>query len=342
MKFNNITQKSENTIESSPASTVSVKKLLEECYESDSKKRQAHRKLEGYLSISQIAGKACLRKAYYTLNNYPSDKVFNFESHSILEVGTLYHELVQSTMIRGNKLHYVEQFMKCDKYKICGSTDGLLRDDSTGEYILNDFKTIGTAGFDYVVKTNKAKKDHISQVHLYAYMFSNMFNIPIKKMKITYLHKNQNFYSARLDTVIKNIQSNIGYLENVLNYMQSKDQNTLKIETQLAKLHHSVDELEGITTKKEDEDYHIKEIDFNFNQETLDIELNKVDDFWKLVENNKKIEEDNKKAIEYNKTVTKKKDLMPIKTIRLPNKISTDYICNSCPFLQVCRNGVKL
>lgn len=331
MKYNNITQKS-NISESSSASTVSVKKLLEECYESDSKKRQAHRKLEGYLSISQIAGKACLRKAYYTLHNYPSEKVFNFESHSILEVGTLYHELVQSTMIRSNKLHFVEQFMKCDKYKICGSTDGLLRDDSTGEYILNDFKTTGTAGFDYVVKANKAKKDHVSQVHLYAYMFSNMFKTPIKKMKITYLHKNQNFYTARLDTIISNIKSNIGYLENVFNYMQSKDQNTLKIETQLAKLHNSVNELEGIATKKEDEDYHIKEIDFNFSQDVLDIELNKVDQFWKLVESNKKIEEENKKA-------TKKSD---IRKIKLPNKISTDYICNSCPFIQVCRNGVKL
>ena len=62
------------------------------------------------------------------------------------------------------------------------------------------------------------------------------------------------------------------------------------------------------------------------------IELKKIQEFWQLIENNKIIAENNKVA-------TKKAD---IKKEKLPNKISVNYKCNNCKFLQVCRDGVKL
>lgn len=67
----------------------------------------------------------------------------------------------------------------------------------------------------------------------------------------------------------------------------------------------SIVDLEGFTHNSEC----VKIVDVNFNQKLYDKVIAKVNDFWKRFEENK-----------------------------LPTKVSTKYICNSCPYIQTCRN----
>jgi len=331
MKFNKLTSKVV-VEDKSTTEFIKIKDLLHECYENEHKLPSNHKKIAGYLSISQISGnKACMRKEYYNVMNHEFDNKFNFDSHSILKIGSLYHDMVQSVLLKYNKIEYVEQFLFNDEYRICGSIDGIIR-DKNGDYILNDFKTISSAGFDYILKSRKAKEEHIAQVHLYAFMIEKQLGIKINKLKITYLHKNQNHYSMRLDTTLKNLNETLTYLEGIMKWLESKNKDTFSIEQQIYNIKNSISEIEFSTKKDEEEDYHIKEVDFMFDNNILNKELKKIVEFWELVENNKVI-------LANNETAKFKKD---VKTIKLPNKISVNYKCNNCKFLQACRNGVKL
>jgi len=331
MKFNNLTQSSQPKVKEEKG-FIKIKDLLHECYENEHKLPSNHKKIAGYLSISQIAGnKACMRREYYNVMQHEFDNKFDFNTHSILKIGSLYHDMVQTVLLKYNKIEYVEHFLWNDEYKICGSIDGIIK-DKDGSYILNDFKTISSTGFDYILKSGKAKEEHISQVHLYRFMIERQLGIKIDKMKITYLHKNQNHYGLRLDSAIKQLESTLEYLNGVYDWLSNNNRSTDKIAEQINNIRYSIDSIKFNTEKYEDEDYHIKEIDFMFDQDVLNKELRKIKEFWELIESNKIIAENNK-------TATRKAD---IKKEKFPNKISVNYICNSCRFLQVCRDGVKL
>lgn len=332
MKFNNLVQNSVVVEDDSRKGFIKVKDMLYECYEKESKLPSTHKKIEGYLSISQISGsKACMRKQYYEIEKYDSDEKFSFDSHSILKVGNLYHDLVQSVLIKYGKIEHVESFFSNDEYKICGSIDGIIK-DYDGSYILNDFKTISSAGFDYILRSGRAKKDHIAQVHLYRFMIEKQLGIKIDKLKITYLHKNQNHYDLKMDNPLKNLQNTLEYLNDIYNWLEKNGKDTSKVLKQIGNVDSSINTLKYSSEKYENEDYHIKEIDMLFDQSILDAELNKIKEFWELVESNREIRTKNAVAV-------LKKD---IKKEKLPNKISVNYKCNSCKFIQVCRDGVLL
>ena len=305
-----------------PLQMFSVKQRLKQCLIQDKINiPDTHRKKEGYLSISQLAGDSCKRKLYYQYKSEEKDDTYSLQSDLTLKVGTMYHELVQGTMLRNpeiSKIFLVEQFLQDDELKICGSTDGCFYDDD-GEMVINDFKTCSLSALERIKNSGKAKKDHIAQVHWYQYLIKKMYGHDIKRFKITYLCKNQMGYYPEIYGVKKNLSEVLNYLKSTSDKMKTPSENLVQ---NISKIEYSFKTLEYGEKMSKEGEYLIYEVNFEYSDEVMQKELQKIDDFWNIVLYN-----DNRKQ--------NKKGELPKE--KFPNRITKKYYCVSCPYLSKCR-----
>lgn len=295
---------------------LSLKRVLEKEHNEPS----THKKEKHYLSISSIAGDACLRKQYYALQNADLNDNYNMDKHLIMGFGTLLHEMVQKPLEKHGVLQYVEKFLIDHDLKVCGSTDGYLHEDNT----IVDFKSCGLSMYNYVLRSGKAKKAHIAQAHWYAYMLSKILNKPITTIKIAYFNKNQGGYCPFFSKAESNITKVLEYLEATASKMSSiNDEHPLKYN--IENLKQSLFDLKSI--KEREENAYGKpimlEIDVPYDEAIMQEEIEKVKKFWAMLEYNKNIPKDDK-------GVLKKKE-------KLPAKISKPLYCKGCQYLLTCR-----
>lgn len=289
----------------------SIKEMLHSALEEE-KKVDNHRTEDGYLSISSISG-GCLRKDYYRLKGYEANNSYEFNTQWIFGFGHAIHDYVQNILIKYGHLHGVEQFMKDDELKICGSTDGFLfsKSDKENSIIVNDFKTCNLSTFTYVKSSNKAKKDHIAQLHLYGYLLNKTFDYKIDGLKVTYINKNQAYYFPYIASVKNNLKLVQASLTKMSNYYTSKGKISTadSIDDKFNLLENSLLTLEREAEKMADrtEDWMIQEVDFDYSEDVLNNQVNVIKDFWTRLENNKP-----------------------------PNKTTKKYICSTCEFYNVC------
>lgn len=279
----------------------SFTKLLKEAF---SKLEDTHKKKDGYLSISQFTGNACLRKCYYQLMKVQRSKN-TFEKDWIFKVGHSIHDLIQSTMEQQKFLMGVEQYFEDHELKICGSTDGYFIDHSKKEIRMLDIKSAGLNTFEYVSKSNRAKVDHIAQLHVYAYLLKKHFypDYEIKSMHILYVNKNQADFKPNLDDLLNK------YEKMYHDYSEMVKENCVPfvledVEQDRLDFHNIVKQKSEVN-----KDYQLKECVFNYSEEIIQKELDKLEDFWNRIENNK-----------------------------LPNKISKFLYCKNCEYVLECRS----
>ena len=289
---------------------ISFRTLFEKALDQyDEKYPHKHRKTEGFLSISQISGNSCMRKNYYDLMGYPKQSI-PFRNRLIMDFGTRLHELAQQCMGEFGYLQGVEQFMEDKELKVCGSTDGWLV-NKHNQMIFNDIKTTNLNGYMTVLSSDKPKKDHRHQVHWYSYIMRKHHNIKIDRLKITYICKNQSSYSPLWENDYKNLNS-------IMEKINSSD-NDFLTDQERANLNFIAYKLNKDKELINGDDFLIKEVDFDYDEKIIKEEIEKVNKFWQLIENNKELIEKGKKE-------------------KLPNKIKDGVICASCQFRKVCRN----
>lgn len=293
-----------------PKTSISFRKMFEEALDKyDEKYPHKHRKIDGYLSISQISGESCMRKNYYDIMGYQKQGI-PFRNRIIMDFGTRLHELAQQCMGEFGYLKGVEDFMFLDELKVCGSTDGWLVNQDNGSLILNDIKTANLNTYQKVLSTNEPKKDHKAQVHWYSYILRKKANIEINDLKITYICKNQSSYTPLWQQDFDKLNNFVQILNNDPQYVYSDE---------LKSLNYINYKLQKDFQLSQEDDYLIKEVDFKYDEEIIKKEIEKIEDFWALIENNKELVKNGKKE-------------------KIPSKIRDGVICQSCNFRKVCRN----
>jgi len=291
--------------------SFSVSNMIKEAYLN---KPDTHKNKEGYVSISQISGNSCLRKAYYKLQKTPIQNK-SFEGSFITGVGNSVHDSLQEVLENLNTMNTVfPQFKGIEEYfedhdlRLTGSTDGYF-EHKDGSITVNDFKTCGLNMYLYLINSNKPKKDHVAQVHWYAYLYKKQQNKVINDLKITYICKNQGKPYFINDEVLKSFDATHSYLKNLVEWYEGKDK---EVPENLMRAYYQanshLEELNKLAFNHE-EDFMFKEFTFKYDESIIEAEIEKLKQFWERIDEGKK----------------------------LPNKISTKYICDSCPYLKTCR-----
>lgn len=239
---------------------------LKKAFELD-KINDTHKSIKGYFSISQFTGSSCKRKLFYEVKNPDYKEEFSFDKEFIFGVGHAVHELIQSKMSKFNLLHGIEQFFQDDENKVCGSTDGYFIDHDKKEIRMMDIKTSNLGTFTYVLQSNKPKKDHLHQLHMYAYYLSKQYpDYKIKSMHVLYVNKNQ----------AKHIPDT---------YRIEKTINTLSNESEKEALNYHI---ESIKSAYDDYDcMKLKEVVFQYDPKIVQEEFENLNDLKARIEANK-------------------------------------------------------
>lgn len=310
--------------------SISVENLIVNSFKQDNANIvDTHKKLDGHLSISQISGDACMRKVYYQYNKVVKDEKQDVLSQLNTKIGSAIHEIIQSSLERNKSLSGIEQFLQDDDLKVCGSTDGYFEEhhhNIKDEIILNDFKSSGLGTFNYISKTNIPLNSHKAQVHWYAYLLKKKHpNLKLDKLKITYINKNGTGFSFNTFYIKKNIERTISYLKETNDKLIAKGRSNDILEAHINNLQITINDI-----VKEEEFQSklgkIKEVDFDFDDNLMEKEIQKIKDFWDLIKSNEK--EIEKSKIEKGKP-----------KIKLPNKISKKTYCLNCDYLTTCRGS---
>lgn len=290
----------------------SLRTLLNKALNNEHNLPSTHKKEKNYLSISSIAGDACLRKQYYALNNAQLSDNYNLEKHLIMGFGTLLHEMVQKPLEKYGFLTHVEQFLIDHDLKVCGSTDGYIPSSNT----IVDFKSCNLAMYNYVLRSGKAKLAHVAQAHWYAYLLGKQLNKKIDNIKIVYFNKNQSGYCPFLTYPETNIKGVLEYLERTADKMPNITDSHPLVHN-IVNLKQSLSELKTIKEREDVNGYDpiMVEIDVPYSDKIMQEEIAKVEKFWK--------------DMEFNKTNDKKEIL--------PKKISKKIYCQGCQYLLTCR-----
>lgn len=305
-----IIEQNKPNISDIPSFKNALKDSLKQYYENT---KDAHRKIDGYLSVSQFSGNACQRKAYYQLTNAEKNSDnFNFESQIILNMGTLIHEYLQEALSQSCHLADIEKFIQDDELKICGSIDGIFVSDD--KKILIDFKSCGLNTFEYVKKSGKATKSHLHQLHVYAMILNKYYGYNITQMKVIYINKNHGANTPYTKHIKDNLINTLDYLNDVSQKYISSGRESMELLSNIYSLESAINSLEEISTVDKNEDYLIEEVDIVYDEKIPEEEINKAKILHELVETNK----DKKKP-------------------KLPNKISKPYICATCHYRGICR-----
>lgn len=118
-----------------------------------------------YFHPSQIG--QCMRKLWYRSKGAPTNGAPQpqdlLKSHLIFEIGTYAHVMLQNLLQAAGVLEKREAAVRCDKRKIIGHADGILR-FSPKERSLLELKTINARGFS---KLGEPKTEHQMQVLVY-------------------------------------------------------------------------------------------------------------------------------------------------------------------------------
>ncbi len=317
-------------------SHFSLRNILEQCFKDDRKNiPDTHVKLKGYVSVSQITGDACLRKAYYQYIQEEKEDNVSFETHAILSFGTLIHEFIQSTLKRNNKIDLVEKFLQDDKLKICGSIDGIFTYKTHGvidEIVLNDFKSCGLSTLERVMRSGKGSKNHIRQLHWYAYLLSQFYKKPITKLKLTYFCKNQSGYIPDMYYEKGNIDNTLSYLTEARDKMVELKRDVENINQHIYNLQSTLNAIKFKEENVRADGFVIHEIDFFFDQNIMDQEMEQLNYFMDIIKKN----EQNLK--EYNEKIEKGKKAKKPKE-RFPKRLATSkkYQCAGCAYFSKCR-----